>query len=70
MRGFLMEEQVFMGEVGCPYCWDSRKKKEKDYLWFFDAANNYKQCDYCPKCGRKYGEVKMDEQLELEPKLE
>ena len=54
-----------MEEFGCPYCWDSRKQEEKPYLFFFDAANNYRECDYCPKCGRKYGEViKRDEQLE------
>ena len=52
-----------MDEYGCPYCWDSRKKQEKE-LWFFDAANNLKLCDYCPKCGRKYGEEPLDEQLE------
>ena len=53
-----------MEEFGCSYCWDARKHKEKEYLWFFDAANNYKQCDYCPKCGRKYGEEPVNEQLE------
>ena len=41
---------------GCFYCWDARQGKEKDQLYFFDAANNLKLCDYCPKCGRKYGE--------------
>ena len=46
-----------MEEFGCPYCWDERKHKEKDYLYFFDAANNYKQSKYCPMCGRKYGEA-------------
>lgn len=55
-----------MEEFGCAYCWDAKKNKEKDYLFFFDAANNFRQCDYCPKCGRKYGEVKSDEQLESE----
>ena len=55
-----------MDEFGCPYCWDWKKKKEKEQLYFFDAANNYKICDYCPKCGRKYGEVPTDEQLESE----
>ena len=44
-----------MEEFGCFYCWDSKLYKEKDHLFFFDAANNYKKCDYCPKCGRKYG---------------
>jgi hypothetical protein len=50
-----------MEEFGCPYCWDARKKQEKPILFFFDAANNYRECDYCPKCGRKYGEVPTDE---------
>ena len=53
-----------MEEYGCGYCWDARKKKEKPVLFFFDAANNYRECEYCPKCGRKYGEVPTDEQLE------
>ena len=53
-----------MEEFGCPYCWDARKKQEKPVLFFFDAANNYRECDYCPKCGRKYGEVPINEQLE------
>ena len=53
-----------MEEFGCPYCWDARKRKEKEYLWFFDAANNLRECEYCPKCGRKYGEEPTDEQLE------
>ena len=54
-----------MEEFGCAYCWDEKKKQEKDYLFFFDAANNYRQCDYCPKCGRKYGELKPQELVEL-----
>ena len=49
-----------MDEYGCAYCWDAIKNKEKKELWFFDAANNYRQCDYCPKCGRKYGEVPIN----------
>ncbi len=44
-------------EYGCFYCWDLKRHKEKAQLFFFDAANNFKQCDYCPKCGRKYGEL-------------
>ena len=51
-------------EYGCFYCWDSKRHKEKAQLFFFDAANNFKQCDYCPKCGRKYGEEPTYEQLE------
>ena len=58
-------------DFGCPYCWDTRKQKEKVPLWFFDAANNLRECDYCPKCGRKYGEVPIKhEQLEVESTLE
>lgn len=52
-----------MNEFGCFYCWDTKKKEEKEYLWFFDAANNLRQCDFCPKCGREYG-VMPSEQLE------
>ena len=59
-----------MEEFGCPYCWDGRKKKEKEYLWFFffffNSANNLRECEYCPKCGRKYGEEPVNEQLESE----
>lgn len=53
-----------MEEFGCGYCWDAAHHKEKPELWFFDAANNYRRCEYCPKCGRKYGEVPINEQLE------
>ena len=53
-----------MDEFGCFYCWDSRKKKEKPVLFFFDAANNLRECEYCPKCGRHYGEEPINEQLE------
>ncbi len=56
-----------MEEFGCPYCWDARERKEKEVLWFFDAANNLRECDYCPKCGRKYGEEPVDELVESEP---
>ena len=52
-----------MDEFGCFFCWDTKKKKEKE-LYFFDAANNMRLCDYCPHCGRKYGEVQINEQLE------
>ena len=57
-----MEELTF--EIGCFYCYDSKRKKEKSALYFFDAANNLRECEYCPKCGRKYGEVRINEQLE------
>lgn len=64
-----MAEQAYMGEIGCFYCYDNKKHMEKEVLYFFDAANNLKVCEYCPKCGRKYGEVSVNEQLELDSKL-
>lgn len=42
-------------EFGCGFCWDKRKKKDKE-LFFIDAANNMRVCNYCPYCGRKYEE--------------
>lgn len=51
-------------EIGCFYCYDNKRKKEKEPLYFFDAANNLRECDFCPKCGRQYGEVSINEQLE------
>lgn len=60
-----MTEQLYQSEIGCFYCYDNKKHKEKEELYFFDTANNLKVCEYCPKCGRKYGEV-PNEQLELE----
>ena len=59
-----MEEQTFMSEIGCFYCYDNKKHREKEQLYFFDAANNLKTCEYCPKCGRKYGEVLKNEYVE------
>lgn len=38
---------------GCAYCWDAKRKKEKE-IFFFDAANNMRVSEYCPMCGRKY----------------
>ena len=55
-----------MDEFGCPYCWDSKKEKE---LYFFDAANKFKLCDYCPKCGRKYGEETVNEYMESKQRI-
>ena len=52
-----------MEEFGCPYCWDARKRKEKDILWFFDAANNLRECDYCPKCGQKLDWEEKDDNI-------
>lgn len=59
-----------MNDFGCFYCWDSRKKQDKSPFLFFDAANNLRKCEYCPKCGRKYGEVPINEQLESTTSLE
>ena len=42
-------------EYGCRFCWDKRKKKAKE-LFFLDAANNMRVCNYCPYCGRSYEE--------------
>lgn len=41
-------------EIGCGFCWDKKRKKEKE-LFFLDAANNMRICNFCPYCGRKYG---------------
>jgi hypothetical protein len=49
------ENIVTEEEFGCGFCWDRRKKKEKE-LFFLDAANNMRICNYCPSCGRKYNE--------------
>lgn len=38
---------------GCSYCWDDRKNREKEIL-YFDAANNMRVAEYCPACGRQY----------------
>ena len=40
-------------EYGCKFCWDRRKKKNKE-LFFLDAANNMRVCNFCPYCGREY----------------
>ena len=42
-------------EFGCGFCWDKRKQRDKE-LFFLDAANNLRICNYCPSCGRKYSE--------------
>ena len=59
-----MTEQDYTNEIGCFYCYDNKKHKEKEELYFFDAANNMRLSKYCPNCGRRYGEVKTYEQLE------
>lgn len=42
-------------EIGCGFCWDRKRKRDKE-LFFLDAANNMRPCNYCPYCGRKYEE--------------
>ena len=42
-------------EFGCGFCWDKKKKRNKE-LFFLDTANNMRVCNYCPYCGRKYEE--------------
>lgn len=42
-------------EFGCGFCWDKKRKKDKE-LFFLDAANNMRICTFCPACGRKYSE--------------
>ena len=44
-------------EFGCGFCWDRKKNRSKE-LFFLDAANNMRICDFCPSCGRKYNEEK------------
>ena len=40
-------------EEYCDFCWDRKKKKDKE-LFFLDKANNLRLCSYCPNCGRAY----------------
>jgi hypothetical protein len=49
------DEKLLTEEIGCGFCWDSKKKKDKE-LFFLDKANNMRICNYCPSCGRKYNE--------------
>lgn len=41
--------------IGCGFCWDRKKKRSKE-LFFLDAANNMRVCNFCPYCGRSYEE--------------
>jgi len=47
-------EQPAVEEFGCGYCWDRKRNKSKE-LFFLDAANNMRVCNFCPYCGREYG---------------
>ena len=50
------QEEVAVEEIGCGFCWDKKRKKDKE-LFFLDNANNMRVCNFCPSCGRKYSEV-------------
>ena len=47
------QNEVVVEEFGCFYCWDKNKNRNKE-LFFLDAANNMRECHYCPSCGRKF----------------
>ena len=48
-------QPVIEEEFGCGFCWDKKKKRNKE-LFFLDAANNMRVCNFCPYCGRRYNE--------------
>lgn len=48
-------EPEYEEEFGCGFCWDKKRKKDKE-LFFLDAANNMRVCNYCPACGRAFNE--------------
>lgn len=53
-----MKEQYIVyeqEEFGCGFCWDKKRKKNKE-LFFLDAANNMRLCVFCPYCGRVLNE--------------
>ena len=47
----VVQEELF----GCGYCWDKKKKINKE-LFFLDRANNMRVCSFCPNCGRELRE--------------
>ena len=47
------DAQESLEEQFCDYCWDRKKKRDKE-LFFLDKANNMRICHFCPNCGRKY----------------
>ena len=47
------QQSLYEEQFGCGFCWDKKKKKNKE-LFFIDNANNMRVCNYCPYCGRKY----------------
>ena len=46
-----IENESIIEEIGCGFCWDKKRKKNKE-LFFLDAANNMRICNFCPYCGR------------------
>lgn len=48
-----LDVEVAESNSGCAYCWDEKRKKNKE-LFFLDSANNMRICECCPACGRKY----------------
>ena len=46
-----IENESIIEEIGCSFCWDRKKEKTKE-LFFLDAANNMRICNFCPYCGR------------------
>ena len=52
------EQPQLEEEQYCNFCWDKKKKCDKE-LFFLDKANNLRICSFCPNCGRAYtGEAK------------
>lgn len=47
------KNESIIDEFGCGFCWDKKRQKSKE-LFFLDAANNMRPCNYCPHCGREY----------------
>lgn len=49
------EEVEIEPEFGCGFCWDKKKNKNIE-IYFFDKANNFRVCKFCPNCGRELSE--------------
>lgn len=48
-------EIVVPTEIGCGFCWNKKRKQNKE-LFFLDTANNMRECTFCPSCGRRLDE--------------
>lgn len=53
MKYYEAEEEAQLEEEYCDFCWDRKKKRDKE-LFFLDKANNLRICSFCPNCGRAY----------------